>query len=224
MITVIIPFRDSGDESRRANLVYCRRRWETLLGGTAQIVLSSCPDGPFNRAYAINSGRKMASNETQTLVVADADTHVSQWSIREALRKCQGNAPPWFIPYNRYYNLTRDFSKTLIESEQEPNEDEFDYEHRIPSPPVPPYSDPVSGVLVIPCKAFDMVGGFDETYVGWGYEDRDFQYRMDREWGDHERTDGFAFHLWHTVAVDPFTTPECQDNRKRFNALQSRYS
>ena len=42
---------------------------------------------------------------------------------------------------------------------------------------------------------FDL-GGYDETYRGWGGEDTDFLHRM-REVGSVLRTDGVILHLWH---------------------------
>ncbi len=43
---------------------------------------------------------------------------------------------------------------------------------------------------------FDEVGGFDEGYEGWGYEDLDFVRRCAERW-PLRRVDGEVVHLWH---------------------------
>ena len=157
------------------------------------------------------------------MIVADADTHGDPNAIIAAVRLAGSNPnAPWVLPYNRYYNLTDACSEILLFEgpKADISEARLTFEHRIPSPPVPPYNDPVSGILVLPTQAFDLVGGFDTGYVGWGYEDKDFAARLDNDWGPHERLDSFVFHLWHPVAVDPFSTPEAKLNAERWkNAL-----
>lgn len=54
------------------------------------------------------------------------------------------------------------------------------------------------GTDVVTREAFDAVGGFDERYVGWGYEDSEFHVQLvvHRAW---DRLPGEAWHLWHPV-------------------------
>jgi hypothetical protein len=52
------------------------------------------------------------------------------------------------------------------------------------------------GLLVVTRAAFDAVGGYDESYQGWGYEDSDMNLRLLRTVG-WDRLPGWAWHLWH---------------------------
>lgn len=53
--------------------------------------------------------------------------------------------------------------------------------------------------MLAPREAIDAVGGFDERYTGWGYEDSDLVVRLTRH-GLHIRrgpADTAVLHLWH---------------------------
>lgn len=62
---------------------------------------------------------------------------------------------------------------------------------------------PSMGCAAISLECFRGVGGFDEQYVGWGYEDVDFASRCAERW-PLRRVPGPAFHLWHGER-DPLT-------------------
>lgn len=216
-VSVLIPWRES-DPRRRRNLEWVEARWRAIVP-SVRVLWGSSPDGPFNRAAAINNARKQLDTSTNVIIVGDADTSIQASAIQEAIAiASKGRNAPWLIPYTRYYNLTDACSERVMARipGEDMSEGTFDYEHLITFPPKGQYAEPVSGVLVIPVAAFDLVGGFDSTYVGWGFEDRDMCNRLDKEWGNHQRLDSFVFHLWHPVAGDPFKTPECEANRERY--------
>lgn len=50
--------------------------------------------------------------------------------------------------------------------------------------------------VAISRACFEEVGGFDESYVGWGYEDLDFAWRCNKLW-PNRRVSGPVYHLWH---------------------------
>lgn len=52
------------------------------------------------------------------------------------------------------------------------------------------------GAAAISRSCFEQLGGFDEEYRGWGYEDLDFAQRAAALW-PLRRVDGLARHLWH---------------------------
>ena len=52
------------------------------------------------------------------------------------------------------------------------------------------------GLLVITHEAWDTVGGFDESFIGWGYEDSAMTMSLMRA-GLWERLPGECWHLWH---------------------------
>jgi hypothetical protein len=54
--------------------------------------------------------------------------------------------------------------------------------------------------IAIPRAVFDDLGGFDERFVGWGFEDMAFQSVVCGLYG-WERIDGDVYHLWHPRGV-----------------------
>ncbi|EGL18367.1 MULTISPECIES: glycosyltransferase family 2 protein [unclassified Paenibacillus] len=58
-----------------------------------------------------------------------------------------------------------------------------------------------SGAITVPARAALDIGGFDESYKGWGVEDIDFAYRLHRE-GVNFRSDrqAYAIHYPHESA------------------------
>ena len=222
-VAILIPWRASDDSWRTESFTWCVARWRAMVSG-ASVVHGSCPDGPFNRSLAINNARRQVTSSPSVLVIADADTHGDITTIMRAINRCyEDKSSPWILPYTRYYNLTDSSTEAILAMEPDSHisEGSLVFEHRITSPPMPPYGDPVSGILVMPVAAYDFVGGFDEDFAGWGYEDKDMARRLDRAWGVRERLDGFVFHLWHPVAVDPFSLPESKQNEELYRKKMS---
>jgi hypothetical protein len=53
--------------------------------------------------------------------------------------------------------------------------------------------------IVIPRAVWDDLGGFDERFRGWGFEDMALQSIVVGLYG-HERIAGDVYHLWHPIA------------------------
>lgn len=56
-----------------------------------------------------------------------------------------------------------------------------------------------SGAVAISRQCFEEVGGYDERFTGWGYEDLDFARRCAARW-PIRRVPGELRHLWHPPA------------------------
>jgi hypothetical protein len=54
-----------------------------------------------------------------------------------------------------------------------------------------------SGVQAIPRALWDAVAGFDERFIGWGYEDLAFMAACGAMGGGLDRVEGDIVHLWH---------------------------
>lgn len=74
------------------------------------------------------------------------------------------------------------------------------------------------GLLVVTRAAWELVGGYDESFKGWGYEDSDFNLRLLRH-STWDRLPGSAWHLWHPTD-DNKPSPETTE---RARALQREY-
>lgn len=66
----------------------------------------------------------------------------------------------------------------------------------------PVFPNPFTGVSAFPRSLIEAVGGFDERFVGWGWEDQAFWASCWAIGGGFSRCDGTAFHLWHPTSRD----------------------
>ena len=58
----------------------------------------------------------------------------------------------------------------------------------------------MSSVVVVSRKQWDIIGGFDEQFRGWGFEDTAFAAAAET-FGGIIRMDGEVIHFWHPTAA-----------------------
>lgn len=221
-VSLLIPYRPDVHRGRLVTAVLAC--WERVLPD-AEVVIGESPDGPFNRGSAINEAAARASGSV--FVIADADVLVAAEALRDALEI------GWCFPFDRYYTLTAEWTESVIagvygwEVDQRASAvtdpPEWGYEHRHPDPAcgVLPCE---SGCLVLYADEFREVGGFDEGFVGWGYEDREFLERATTVLGEVARVPGPALHLWHPKAEgwNDLSHPLVQHNKRRYDEFRAR--
>jgi hypothetical protein len=217
-VSVVVPYRYLDDE-RHALFEWAVTRWHRLLPD-ADINVAAGPAGPFNRAAAINAA--VARARASTIVVADADVIVSRAGLAAALAD-----PRWGFPFDVYYTMTEAWTAAALTADPgdelaalltEP--DPAHVVHRHPGAVAAPCE---SGCLIVARADLDRVGGFDESYVGWGYEDRAFVGTMRAHVAEPRRRRANALHLCHPVpaAHDP-NTVEASANRRRYETTKRR--
>jgi hypothetical protein len=199
-ISLLVPFR-SDFGIREETWSWLRDYWAAELP-FAQIVEGYNMESPFCKTAAVNDAARLATGDV--VVIMDADCYMDGQvlvncakRIRRA-RKYGGKL--WFVPYRRFYRLTRIASASVIESS--------------PDSPLR-FSDPPPGahlltnkgtsnghwfgalVQIMPIEAFYAAGGMDERFQGWGGEDIAFMRAVDTMYTKHRTTDNAVFHLWH---------------------------
>lgn len=82
------------------------------------------------------------------------------------------------------------------------------------------------GLLIVTREAWDAIGGYDETFIGWGYEDSDFNLRLLRyaceELGNPkgwDRLPGRAYHLWHPRGSSVKETAPRPESKARYRQM-----
>lgn len=198
-------------------------RYKRLLPA-AELVFGTSDQEPFNRSQARNDA--FARSTGDMLLIADADTVFNPAQIFKANQLIQECGAPWVIPYQghennvdavsreigRYYNLSQKATAYILDSPpeselQEPPDAEL-YEHKLTS---------WAGLLVLPRKAWEAVGGYDENFIGWGYEDGAFRTALDHKVGPFMRVTGpagYVMHLWHPAPEEQcFGQPFIERNR-----------
>lgn len=190
MRTVILVPRRAGIRERDEIWEWCRRRWEQVHPDLA-IYEGHHDDGPFNRSAAINLAARLADEDGpwDLAVIIDADIFIEPAQVIAAIaRAAETGRVTW--AFQEWVGLTRDAAKRLIAGDPSQPGDirRADVEKRNPIS--------WSCCFVVPRAVFDDIGGFDERFSGWGWEDLAFQAAVVGLHG-HERLAGDLYHLWH---------------------------
>lgn len=172
---------------------WLRRRYDELLPG-AQLIVADTDHEKFSRSAARNAGAATATRDV--LLLADADT---VFDVDQLARGVAALGQPhagicdeavWCVPYRRYVGLTgRDTCRLL---EQPPTVDVD-----VPRLLAHDTTTGTAGLLLVTAAAFAEVGGYDERFAGWGYEDTALTMTLETLHHGCVRTDGVARHLCH---------------------------
>lgn len=207
-LSIIIPYKSDGGQRDRL-FRWVSSRWQILFPD-AEIVLGRNKDDPFSRGAARNDGFLRCAGDT--IVLADADTAINPGQIDAAVGMVWDGVP-WVLPYQTYFNLTEEYTETVLGFKSTVELVEPDvWEHKLES---------WAGVLVMSREAFFDVHGYDERFTGWGFEDNSFQKALDTLCGPFSRVEGNVQHLWHEA---PHESTWGQPNFRENQMLHQRYS
>ncbi len=125
---------------------------------------------PFRHGKAMNEAIRRTSADM--LIMNDADTIAPLEQMLAAVQLAE-DQPGLVFAFTDYIRLNEDGSRGMK------------------------LHDPAGHVCAaITRECFDEVGGYDEGYVGWGMEDRDFNRRVEKLW-PIRRVPGEVIHYWH---------------------------
>ncbi|MGE5582411.1 MAG: glycosyltransferase family 2 protein [Bacillota bacterium] len=199
-LSVLIPFKP--DNGRRdLNMEYVRQRYQKLM---PELELVICLDysEPFCKGKAVNEAAKKATGEI--FIVVDADVIFEPELIRKI--DLYMHVHHWLQPFKVCYLLSQTASDQVMEQGPAakitfgPNQAEA---AEIVE------AGPLMNVMTREC--FEAVGGFDERFKGWGWEDIAFSRSLDTICGNHFRMDETIYHLWHPSSAK-LNSPEYQNN------------
>lgn len=202
IVVVAVPYRPDG--SWRDQLWHwCRPIWERV--GT--VIESAGPPGPFNRAAAINTALR---DSWDVAVIVDADTVAPTGRVVSA---AHWHATPnrLVLPYRQRLLLTEEHTRNVLATEPAVAPLIAAATHGATREPYKAFR---SGVVVVHRELWELVGGYDERFVGWGGEDDAFADACEALGsGPAERLDGDIYHLWHPSARPDDTDPQFVANR-----------
>lgn len=203
-IRALVPRRPDA-EYRDVLWNYCRRWWETHVP-ELELIEGASPEGPFNRAAAINDAAKGAWD---VAVVIDADVVVDAKQLRDAVALARGTQR-MTLAFESFTGLGPSMTKKVLAGYKGNWDKGARYRSTIHE----------SSIVAIPRRLWDLVEGFDERFIGWGQEDVAFAQACRVLGGAIERVPGVVYHLWHPKAVERRTVnPLYQANQ----ALGQRY-
>jgi hypothetical protein len=222
---ILVPRRD--DNGPRDELWnFCRAWWEREMSHLP-IIEGYHTDGLFNRSAAVNRAATIAG-DWDVAVIIDSDVICNPERVREAIDRAHAvNA--MVLPHTVRYDLSPRASAQLRSADPGAM-------FQIPGRPADvmwmrrnvkhTYSadnghPSVSSVVVVPRRLWDDVGGFDEAFRGWGYEDTAFAAACET-FGGLERMPGEVWHFWHPTAKEGKRgTPSWSANAARGQAYRT---
>jgi hypothetical protein len=180
-ISVLVPFGADDTPAgvhRMRVWAYCRRKWAGLLDARVvdEVVVGHDPlfgklkhpelpldvgeTSPFSVARALNDAAKRAHGEHLLLFGADhvPDVKAIQWAAHRL------RVYAFARIYDRVAYATEATTRIILGNTAFPL-DAADWNE---------VSAPCPGVLAVRRAAWDLAGGLDERYEGWGYEDQAF--------------------------------------------------
>ncbi len=202
-VAVIVPRRPDG--GRRDELWrYVRARWEREHPDWP-IYVGDHLEGPFNRSAALNAAARAAGN-WDAAVILDADAIIDPAQVRDAVDKAY-DEDAMVIAYYRYCYLNRKMTDRIMAG--------FDGNYW---PGVEwSMTNTCSTVVAVSRRLWDRVGGFDEGFQGWGFEDCAFSVACSA-FGARLRVPGEVWHLWHTPSHENNrSSPDWQNGLARLN-------
>lgn len=174
-VLVVIPWRRTPDREAAFERVltwYADRGYKTCRH-------DSDPTRPFNLSQARNRGAAMATTE-RILVIADADTIPDERALHSAVRRAHTQMVV-FYPFTTYHSLPAEAVNEEILGAIKPKKS---------------YPGSVGGICVMHRNVFIQLGGFDEHFTSWGYEDNAFELAAEAVVGT-ERINGDIYSFDH---------------------------
>ena len=194
-ITVIVPFCPDGGQ-RDANYSWVTKRLRKLLPD-AEILVPTQNTLPFNKSAAVNKAAKMASNDI--LMVCDADIAFDMDLIKNSLEIV--NDVPWISPFCERWDLTHVSTNEVLKAPCDVEMKSFGIDVKRKYKEVRCRA---GSVFIMTKKNFYKVGGFDERFAGWGFEDSAFELAARYTIGDCAEIDNIVYHLWHPLGDNQF--------------------
>lgn len=186
---IIIPWRTDNAERER-NLQFVLDWYRPLALPLA--LADADRDAPFNRAASRNDAAKVAG-DWEVALFADADCIADLGVVAKAFNLADETGSA-VLPHDDFYSLSERGTKELLQNGIEELTVKLGLKYtgqtKIANSWMP------SGALIVPRAAYDAIGGYEEGYKGWGWEDTSFLFDLNREVGVL-RLAGPLFHLWH---------------------------
>lgn len=217
-ISIIVPFKAKKKSGRAKNWNWLKQYLQAELPD-AEIIQGRSKGKVFSKTQAVNNGVKRSHG--RIIAVVDADCYIEGSVIQEAADKIDAaldrGQRRWFIPYRRLYRLTEPFTAAILRSD--PTKP-----LRVSTPPRQWQVESTLGsmhgrrygamIQIMPREVFEIVGGMDERFRGWGGEDVSFARAVDTIYGKHKSIDTDINHLWHPKILAGSQYSRAWDNQK----------
>jgi hypothetical protein len=192
---VLFPWRP-GDPDRERSFSIVRRHYG--LVGLPVFIGDSGAD-----RFSPGASRNVAARDAgdwDVAVIVDADCVMPMWNINRGIVHAVGTGRVT-LPWDSFFSMTEEghgkgYDKNIpighCLAEREWQSHSIGCERPLYSP---------GGNVIVPRDVWDRVGGYDERFEGWGFEDAAFLIAA----GEFDRLSGPLYHFWHRSRA--FETP-----------------
>lgn len=209
-LSILIPF-SSTDPIRKRNFEWLVRYWLHELP-YAEILIGTSSSPIFCKGEALNNAASRSHGKV--LAILDADAYlrgsVLMGCVNNILEAQQNNTNLWYVPYRNLYRLSPKTTFDIVASDPKAP-------LRLPTPPDPSmllnnggtiqYGHKYGAMLMIfPRTAYNIIGGFDERFKGWGGEDIALVKALDTLFSHYKTTSNDILHLWHPFYGSDYKT------------------
>jgi hypothetical protein len=172
------------DGYRNMNWAYSKARWERLLPDVPIFEGHDEGSHTFCLARAQNEAARLAGDWGIAVYVGADFIAESEEMVRAGIQRARETGQ--FTITHSQTTMLHEEGAERVRGGEEPDPSMGDT-----------YGNPFTGITIIPRKLYDEVGGFDERFVGWGWEDQAFWSACWAFGRGYQRVDGHAYHLWH---------------------------
>lgn len=214
---ILVPLRDAahgGSEWRDRLWEFCQGEW-VKRHPTYRIFEGHHNEGPFNRAAAINTAAAAADaavGRWDVALIIDADILADPAAVEAIVAKAAATNR-MCVSHTRRVMLSHRMTERVLGG----------YTGSWEQPTQKVWTDSCSCCVAVSRALWDAVGGFDEGYVGWGFEDSAFGELAKVEGGPEHYENSTLFHLWHPPSKEAQpSNPLRLANQQRLNELRAR--
>ncbi len=187
-ISLILPYKPT-DAHRERTLEWSLERYRKVFP-EFEICVGVNKDDLFNKSKAVNEAVRKSTHDI--LCLADADALFDRDLVIRSLALIDE------VGCVKVPNVSGIYGTGCIALQQESTEDLFNASLPLNSIEVSyDYRKVANHYALVKKECFNTVGGFDENFQGWGFEDNAFFRALEVYYGQHTPVNGQVFHLWH---------------------------
>lgn len=195
-VAILVPRRD--DHGHRDKLWEFAKKWWSGDHPNWPIYEGYHTEGPFNRSAAVNFAARAAGDWDVALII-DSDVISNADAVRVGVEVAAGTGL-MVVTHDERIMLSQAGTTKILNG--------YRGNWRTQGMQEKVYLDSVSCSVAVPRKLWDLVGGMDELFSGWGYEDTAFRIAAETLTGKPiVRLSSEVFHLWHPLS--PEAKPGC---------------
>lgn len=200
-VEIIVPWRDKGDARRAANRDRVLKHLHDLDIAPVRVVSDGrTGSAPFNRSAAYQAA--IEQHPADVWIFHEADMLIARRQLVDAVALA-ADTRGLVVPFTTYAYLSADDSRQVIDGEPPAT---FEPEWAMTD------GRSIGAVGVVSAATMALVGQWDTTLEGHGYDDNAMFEAFRTAAGAPAWITGTGWHLWHPPAYSPWAGDEARDH------------